>query len=269
MDCIVNIIVIIIRPRRHPQEFFFYLQERNILSVDNLVHLQAMLWHLSINDLIKECAKYAETVLDTLYFHQPSPERRENGYQEAVFHVEGKDLTKYKREDLEKLRTILSRRLGVPHEFVIISGLTPSKSLVITVMIPEYNAEILVELLEENRLTELTDLGIDSVLINDQTFIISEKSKLFISEERNEISELLEKLERSQSLQEQSTIDLLRLRKKLQERHGDSKITEHKLAKLTHDISELLKMQLEMFKMGVCQEKPSRHRVLLLTSGLQ
>ncbi|KAK3594186.1 hypothetical protein CHS0354_007086 [Potamilus streckersoni] len=128
------------------QEFFFYLQERNILSVDNLVHLHAMLWHLGRNDLIKECAKYAETVPDTLYFHQPSPERRENGYQEAVFHVEGKDLTKYKREDLEKLRTILSRRLGVPHAFVIISGLTPSKSLVITVMIPEYNAEILVEL---------------------------------------------------------------------------------------------------------------------------
>ncbi|KAK3594187.1 hypothetical protein CHS0354_007087 [Potamilus streckersoni] len=66
-----------------------------------------------------------------------------------------------------------------------------------------------------------------------QSLSFTKKSKLFISEERNEISELLEKLERSQSLQEQSTIDLLRLRKKLQERHGDSKIAEHKLAKLT------------------------------------
>ncbi|KAK3585719.1 hypothetical protein CHS0354_020287 [Potamilus streckersoni] len=201
---------------KKPRDFFRYLAGRLMLTRDNILHLQAMLWHLGRQDLLRKCVDYAKTETDTLYFYQPSPEPA-NGYRYAVFHVEGKDLSQYRRDGLEQLRTLVSNRLAVPPEFVFICGLEPSSSLMVTIMIPVFHAEIFVELLKENSISELLELGIDSVHINGETFNLHgfEDVEMVETTGQANIVKEYEKLKKTEALLEQREIEVLRLTREL------------------------------------------------------
>lgn len=93
-----------------------------------------------------------------------------NGYQYVQFHIEGTDFRKYKRSSLEALRMRLVQLLFVPPEYVIIAGIEPSSSLIITFMIPVRFVKYLEAAIEKRTpAKELTDFGIDMIQLNDKT----------------------------------------------------------------------------------------------------
>ena len=94
----------------------------------------------------------------------------ENGYKHLKFHIEGADLNKYNRGELERLRSkIASELLHVPPEFVIVAGIEPSSSLMITIMLLEDDAIRLVSFPPES-LAVLSDMFVNYIMIGE-TFI--------------------------------------------------------------------------------------------------
>ena len=100
----------------------------------------------------------------TISFYIPA-----NGYRYIQFHIEGKDFTKVKRSSLEAMRMTAARLMIVPPEFVVIAGIEPSSSLLITFMIPERFIKYLEAALNKKPVVkELTHMGIDIVRIGDK-----------------------------------------------------------------------------------------------------
>lgn len=56
-----------------PEKFFNYLRQSKMISRDNLLLLQAFLWHVDRKDLHSMAADYARRVGDVLYFYAPDP----------------------------------------------------------------------------------------------------------------------------------------------------------------------------------------------------
>ncbi|KAL3883449.1 hypothetical protein ACJMK2_029710 [Sinanodonta woodiana] len=155
-----------------PLELFEILKQRMFVTKDNLIILQAMLWHLNNKNLHTKAVEYARNADNTLYFYAPS-DKPENGYKYVKFHVHGKDFSKIKRTNLEQLRITLSQLLMIPPQFVLISGLEPSSSFIITFMIPEYYASLLVDILSKTTIPDLTEFGINAVNIDGKEINIS------------------------------------------------------------------------------------------------
>lgn len=93
----------------------------------------------------------------------------ENGFKHLKFHIRGTDLETYDKAQLENLRSMIGYLLRVPPEFVIISGIEPSNSLVITVMILDDDCQRLCNISPDN-LSILSSAYVNGIMV-DETFI--------------------------------------------------------------------------------------------------
>ncbi|KAK3712324.1 hypothetical protein RRG08_002655 [Elysia crispata] len=151
-----------------PEMFFTYLREQTMISRDNLLLLQAFLWHLERKDLHELAAEYARRIGNTLYFYAPK-EKPENGFKHIQFHVEG-NLDRFQRSDLEALRATMARLLFVPQEFIFLSGVEPNSSLTLTFMIHEQCVDPLKDLFKEHS-DSFGQLGVDGISVGGLEYI--------------------------------------------------------------------------------------------------
>lgn len=151
-----------------PRDLFRILRTRGYISRDNLLYLQVILFLTGRKDLVQEAVDHSKTIGNILHFYAPS-DQPENGYKYVKFHVDGKDFRSYTRDDINILRLRMAKLLFVPQQFVIIRGIEPSSSLLVTLMIPEMYVEILRDLLENGeKFSELCDIGVDTVEVDGE-----------------------------------------------------------------------------------------------------
>ncbi|RUS84020.1 hypothetical protein EGW08_008198 [Elysia chlorotica] len=187
-----------------PEAFFTYLREQMMISRDNLLLLQAFMWHLQRKDLHELAADYARRIGNTLYFYAPSQEP-EDGFKHVQFHVEG-NLDRFQRSDLEALRATMARLLFVPQEFIFLSGVEPSSSLTLTFMIHEQYVDPLTELFRQHS-DSFGKLGVDGMSVDDSeymdpTLAVRRRASAPVGQATNEQLRVL--YERSQQLQSQA-----------------------------------------------------------------
>lgn len=97
----------------------------------------------------------------------------ENGYTFIKLHIDGKDFKNCTSRYLSQLRSQLCKVLMCPPEAILFNGVEPSSSLLVTVMIPDLYADILLEMLNEGyEFPELEIVGVDTVKIRESTFSI-------------------------------------------------------------------------------------------------
>lgn len=201
-----------------PLQLFDSLQKHLFLSRNNLLFLQAMLFKIGRMDLYDMALDYAQTIGDVIYFCSP-PLEPANGYRYIQFHIEGKDFSKVKRSSLEAMRMTAARLMIVPPEYVIIAGIEPSSSLLITFMIPERFIKFLEAALnQEPAIKELTYLGIDIVRIGDKVVNIHgiEGVDIIETEEQTKLRTIYDQLQITKEKLEDRDIECLQLKKKLE-----------------------------------------------------
>ncbi|VDI16526.1 Hypothetical predicted protein [Mytilus galloprovincialis] len=147
-----------------PLDLFTHLRQKRILTRDNVVFLQAMLWHTKRKDLYNKFVKFAKQRGNIVHFYSPS-ERPENGYEYVKFHIGGKE--KLNRHKLEQLRALVSFATCVPLDFVVVSGIEATNSILVTFMIPEGYAHVLSELNNKEK-EYLGSQGVDAIWYNGE-----------------------------------------------------------------------------------------------------
>lgn len=207
-------------------ELFDSLQKKGLIDRDNLLYLQAMLYHIGKKDLFKKVAEYATSSLhDAVHFKTPAQEP-ENGYRYVRFHVTGRDLqTKYTNSMLQDLRAKAAKIIGVPQQFIVIAGIEPSSSLLITFMIPECFVRYL-ELALQHRetLLDLTTMQVDYVLIDTIPWKVTEtwSDESSPCAEEGQLSAMYRKLKATENRLDERESECLMLKRqiKLQEETG-------------------------------------------------
>lgn len=158
-----------------PIDLFNILREKEKLNEMNIITLQAMLWSLPRRDLQKKYVEFAKSLGSSIHFVLPR-DTPENGYKYLKFHIMGADLETYQRPELEKLRSMIAELLRVPPEFVIVSGIEPSNSLLITIMVLEDDAQRMSTLPSES-LTIFTEMFVNCILVDKEKIQISGEAK--------------------------------------------------------------------------------------------
>lgn len=158
-----------------PIDLFKILREKELLNEMNIITLQALLWTLPRKDLQKKYVEFAESLGSSVHFVLPR-DTPENGYKYLKFHIVGTDLETYQKPELEKLRSMIASLLRVPPEFVIVSGIEPSNSLLITIMVLEDDAQRM-STLPLASLTVLSEMFVNSVMVNEKQILISGDAK--------------------------------------------------------------------------------------------
>lgn len=124
-----------------------------------------MLWHLGRKDLHSKFVRFAQRRGNIIHFHTPN-EKPENGYEYLKFHIGGHKQDKMTRNELEELRTLVSRVLCVPSEFIVVAGIEATNSILVTFMIPEGYSIILLDLGDKDK-KYLESKGVDAVLYKE------------------------------------------------------------------------------------------------------
>lgn len=143
-------------------DLFEHLKQKQILTRDNVVCLQAMLWHTKRKDLHNKFVQFARKRGNVVHFYAPN-DKPENGYEYVKFHIGGKE--KLDRNKLEELRMLVSRVICVPLDFIIVSGIEATNSILITFMVPEGYATILADLTDKEK-EYLGCKGVDAIWYN-------------------------------------------------------------------------------------------------------
>ncbi|XP_060585094.1 uncharacterized protein LOC132741033 [Ruditapes philippinarum] len=210
------------------RDLFNIMRTRGLLNRENLIYLQAMLYIIGRLDLIKDGVEYSKTVGNVIHFYpaSPLPVLTENGFKYVKFHVEGRNFRNCTRRYVQSVRNRIAAILFIPAQFVIIAGVEPSSSLLITLMIPEKYVTILEGLLEDHLCTsDMKELGIDYVEI-DKMYNVEEEIEAEITEndQQKKFANLYQQLEAKSKQLEDSETERLRLYGQLSE--NKSKITE-------------------------------------------
>ncbi|CAC5370274.1 unnamed protein product [Mytilus coruscus] len=145
-------------------DLFTHLRQTRRLTKDNLIVLQSMLFHLHRRDLQKKVVEYARRLGNVLHFYTPS-DQPENGYQHLTIHVEGS--VNFDRIKLEKLRDGVARLLCIPPQFVVVDGIEPGNSFLITFSIAEDYIGFIFEM-EQGDADFLIAEGVDFVKVNEK-----------------------------------------------------------------------------------------------------
>ena len=112
-----------------------------------------------------------------------------NGYRHVKFHVHGKRFGQMTRGEIRYLRNVAAATVLIPPSFVLIDGIDPSRSVVVTLQFPDQHATILKDMLEtrEVEVAELIELGVDCITVGEidfpliGLFYINLKKKSFMS----------------------------------------------------------------------------------------
>lgn len=171
------------------EKLFAYLRQQRMISRDNLLLLQAFLWHVARPDLHAVAADFARRRGDTLYFYAPQT-HPEEGFQHVRFHVAG-GLGRFRRRELETLRSQVSTLLFVPPEFVFLSGVEPDHPVTLTFMVHRNCQTPLPDLLQGHS-DHFSSLGIDRMWVQGTELPLSGPTPLVMeSELEKEVSDLL------------------------------------------------------------------------------
>lgn len=200
-----------------PMELFDSLQKNLFLGRDNLIYLQAIVYKIGRKDLFERAVEYAQSLGDIIHFSSP-PREPANGYRYVQFHIEGTDFRKYTRSSLDATRLTAARLMMVPPEFVIIAGIEPSSSLIITLMIPARFVQYLEAASKKKMVAkELTKLGIDIVRINNTSINLHgvEGADVVETEEQTELKTVYEQLKDTKGKLEDREIECLKLNRRL------------------------------------------------------
>ncbi|XP_052074633.1 uncharacterized protein LOC127712300 [Mytilus californianus] len=145
-------------------DLFTHLRQTRRLTKDNLIVLQSMLFHLHRRDLQKKVVEYARRLGNVLHFYTPS-DQPENGYQHLTIHVEG--TVNFDRIKLEKLRDGVARLLCIPPQFVVVNGIEPGNSFLITFTIAEEYIDFVFEM-QQGDAAFLIAEGVDFFKVNEK-----------------------------------------------------------------------------------------------------
>jgi len=105
----------------------------------------------------------------------------ENGHKYIKMHIDGKDFRNCSSGFIQSFQERVSRVLMIPQRFVCIVGVEPSSSLLITIMIPEEYAELMLEmLLRGDAFPELQEDGVDLIVIDGARFNITGTFKMIL-----------------------------------------------------------------------------------------
>ncbi|XP_064618131.1 uncharacterized protein LOC135482191 [Liolophura sinensis] len=151
-----------------PVHFFDRLQTAGFLSMNNIVVLQALVWHTGRKDLYQQTVSFAEQVENVVYTCDPTPVA-ENGFKYTRFHLKC-DLNK---EKIEELRAVVARWMSVPTHLVCVAGVQPSESWIITLMVPDIDTLDLSEVIRRHR-DWLVHKDIDRFEIDDKVINLTE-----------------------------------------------------------------------------------------------
>lgn len=149
-------------------KLFEHLKGRCLLSRDNILCLQAMLYHARRIDLFNELLEFAKERGETLHCY-PESNTPVNGYKYVKFHVAG--TTKYNRSTLEAIRSTASTYMNVPSHFVTVQGIQATQSYLVTFMVPDHCIEYLTRLKPAEKQC-LISLGVDLIVVEDKTIAL-------------------------------------------------------------------------------------------------
>lgn len=200
-------------------ELFDSLQMRCFIDRDNLLYLQGMLYKINRMDLFERVADYASRTLEEAIHFKPPAKEPANGYKYLQFHIEGKDVEKtYTKSSLQDLRATAAKIMGVPQQFIIIAGIEPSASLLITLMIPESFVKYLESALGRSEfLKYLEILQVDTVLIDQTQWKVNgiEAKAIVPNRQQQRHSDIYKKLLDVENKLEESEIMCLKLKRRL------------------------------------------------------
>ncbi|KAK3083733.1 hypothetical protein FSP39_002230 [Pinctada imbricata] len=154
-------------------KFFDLLRQSERITKHNLIFLQALLWSIGRIDIHKKFVEFSRSNEDILHIFAPK-EAPENGYKYVKFHIGG-DTGNYSSQLLRDMRTNVARLLRVPERFVFVSGIEPSSSLLITLMVPEDVVYIILEMTEKE-MSELLQYHVIDITVEDK--VIRMRGKL-------------------------------------------------------------------------------------------
>ncbi|XP_071179739.1 uncharacterized protein [Mytilus edulis] len=152
-------------------KLFDHLKGRCLLSRDNILCLQAMLYHARRIDLFNELLEFAKERGETLHCY-PESNTPVNGYKYVKFHVAG--TANYNRSTLEAIRSTASTYMNVPLHFVTVQGIQATQSYLVTFMVPDHCIEYLTRLKPAEKQC-LLSLGVDFIVVEDNTIALRDK----------------------------------------------------------------------------------------------
>ncbi|XP_069133855.1 uncharacterized protein [Argopecten irradians] len=197
-----------------PLQFFDHMQRSGRLDRNNLLYLQAILWHLGrkdVYDMFVQCARKCNT--KPLHFYTRDEHEDHPGRSSANFHISGEAID---RCQVQQLQGLLAKLLIVPEEEISLNGVKPFHSIVITFLIPDSALTILKDLTSEEK-GLLQQCDVDCAFIGDLKISFTDK-KYTTPTKLNERDEILKLLERNKQLEmrmEDLEVELLKKDKKL------------------------------------------------------
>lgn len=145
--------------------FFQLLRDMDHLNTNNILLLQAMLWHIGRKDLHQEMVEFARECRKVpLHFFSPK-EQPVNGYKHVKFHVRGRAVS---RQEMETIRMTVAELLCVKITDVFFVGHIPSNSSVLIFMVPALAADVLHTMTVEDK-DIFTTMKIDTIMLDGIT----------------------------------------------------------------------------------------------------
>ncbi|KAL4233377.1 hypothetical protein ACF0H5_008058 [Mactra antiquata] len=203
---------------KSPLELFLTLERRRWLTRDNLLRLQCCLKAIGRKDLIRVAADYAQKIGNVLHFyHAPEPE---NGYTSAKLHIDGHSYNDATRDTVQEIRTKFAELLCCPPEFIVIAGVEPATSLILTFHIPEFYMDIFKDLLKISTFqARLKDICIDIVEIEGEEGLIDCSDEYAVTksatEQQRSLKNVYQLLEEKTKVLDSAEIELLHLNKRV------------------------------------------------------
>lgn len=214
-------------------DLFDSLQTRRFIDRDNLLYLQGMLYRINRTDLFDKVVEYAtHTLKDTVYFKTPA-EQPENGYVHMRFHIQGKDLEKtYTNASLQNLRATAATIMGVPPQFIMIDGVEPFSSLLITLMVPEAFVRYFKAAVSRNETLKLFDqLHVDKVVIGETIWKFSEleTDNVLHDKQEDQLAVMYRKLQNVENKLDETEGECLQLKRQLKLQKSENEATTNTL----------------------------------------
>lgn len=176
---------------KNGHELFDIFQRHQLTDRDNLLILQALLHRMQKPELFELAVRYAQTVGNVLHFKIPPTEPR-YGYQTVKIHVHGRDFRQYTCTSVEGLRTTMARLMFVEPSRVFITGIEPSSSLLITIIVPEsFVGYLRRSITEPQCIKEWTSLGVDYILIDNRKYSVMKANTEMVENEAEQRLEVL------------------------------------------------------------------------------
>ncbi|XP_053397904.1 uncharacterized protein LOC123553575 [Mercenaria mercenaria] len=167
---------------QNPRAMFNALIEKGFVDCHNIIFLQQLLRALEKEELLEIVTKYVYHFGEDKVLHIfKKTTKTADGSEIVEFHVKGRIAS---NEDIEAFRWKVSRILCVPLFEVIISGVQETRSLLITVMLPKFYADFLMNQLRTNKqhiIASFLQLQVDEILVSADKFQLQKDGSFFIA----------------------------------------------------------------------------------------